>query len=127
MLHRFLDPSEKQSFFLFGARGTGKSTLVKSLPFLKNSLFIDLLKPSQEEGYALRPQLLLEQGAALEPGSWVVVDEVQKLPKLLDAVHALMEERGLLFALTGSSARKIKRKTSLDHDIRSPCQRGWCS
>lgn len=109
MVQRFLSLSKAQSFFLFGARGTGKSTLLKSTAFLENAFKIDLLKPDQEDAYALRPELLLERGLVLKPGSWVVIDEIQKIPKLLDVVHSLIEERKLKFALTGSSARKLKR------------------
>lgn len=109
MLTRLSMPSNQQSFFLFGARGTGKSTLLKTLPFLKNSFFIDLLKPNQEEEYSLRPSLLEEQSHSLRKNQWIVIDEIQKVPKLLDIVHSLIEERGLKFALTGSSSRKLKR------------------
>jgi predicted AAA+ superfamily ATPase len=97
------------SFFLFGARGTGKTTLLKQLPFLEGALYIDLLDGDREEEYSLRPQLLLEQVRALKNPGWVVIDEIQKVPKLLDHVHILIEERRATFALTGSSSRKLKR------------------
>ncbi len=109
MLKRTCSPTDQQSFFLFGARGSGKSTLLRSLPFLSDSLYIDLLKPSQEEQYALRPELLAERVLALNEKQWVVIDEVQKLPKLLNVVHSLIEERATKFALTGSSSRKLRR------------------
>ncbi|OFZ80760.1 MAG: hypothetical protein A2583_12120 [Bdellovibrionales bacterium RIFOXYD1_FULL_53_11] len=109
MVHRICTLSDTNSFFLFGPRGTGKSTLLKSLKFLREALWIDLLNPNQEEIYSLRPGLVVEQAASLSPGDWIVIDEVQKIPKLLDIVHGLIEERRLNFALTGSSSRKLKR------------------
>lgn len=73
-------------------------------------LWIDLLDPEQENRYALRPGELLEQ-IRPERGrpAWVVIDEIQKVPKLLDAAHAAIESYGVRFALTGSSARKLKK------------------
>ena len=100
---------EHNSFFLFGARGTGKTTLLKQLPFLKDAFYIDLLNNDTEEKYALNPQLLLEQVRAMKDGEWVIIDEIQKNPKLLGHVHILIEERKINFALTGSSSRKLKR------------------
>jgi len=100
---------ESNSFLLLGARGTGKTTLLNGQGFLKNAHRIDLLVPEQESRFALNPQLLLEIAAQQPQGSWVVIDEVQKLPKLLDLVHKAIEEYGINFALTGSSARKLKR------------------
>jgi len=97
------------SFFLFGARGTGKTTLLKRLSFLKNAFYIDLLNSDTEENHALNPKLLLEQVRAMKEGSWVIIDEIQKNPKMLDHVHILLEERNINFALTGSSSRKLKR------------------
>jgi len=97
------------SFFLFGARGTGKTTLLKRLSFLKNAFYIDLLDSDTEENHALNPKLLLEQVRAMKDGSWVIIDEIQKNPKMLDHVHILLEERTINFALTGSSSRKLKR------------------
>jgi len=112
VVKRILSISEASSFFIFGARGTGKSTLLRSLPFLKNALTIDLLKPRVEDQYRLDPSLLEKEVSALKPDSWVVVDEVQKLPRLLDSVHSLIEEKKVKFALSGSSARKLKRGAS---------------
>lgn len=106
---RQLQLPESNSFFLFGARGTGKTTLLKQLSFLKDALYIDLLNADQEEQYALRPTLLLEQAEAMDAGGWIIIDEIQKLPKLLDHVHIILTKRDIRFALTGSSSRKLKR------------------
>ncbi len=108
-VHRLLQLSETNSFFLFGARGTGKTTLLKELPFLKKALYIDLLDADQEEQYILRPRLLIEQAEAMNEGEWIIIDEIQKIPKLLDHVHIIIETKGIRFALTGSSSRKLKR------------------
>lgn len=83
--------------------------MIRSLPFLKKSIFIDLLKPQVEDRYRLNPDLLEKEAAALRPGSWIVIDEIQKIPKLLNLVHFLIEEKKIKFALTGSSSRKLKR------------------
>lgn len=109
MFQRLCRPSASGSFFLFGARGTGKSTLLSGLNFLKDSLYLDLLQPDIEEQYSLRPELLEENAAALRAGNWIAIDEVQKIPKLLDVVHRLIESKKIRFALSGSSSRKLKR------------------
>jgi uncharacterized protein len=109
MFQRKLDLPKNNSFFLFGARGTGKSTLLKNTSFLKSSLYIDLLSQDSEEKYALNKDLLIEQAQALNEGDWITIDEVQKIPKLLDIVHKVIEENHIRFALSGSSARKLKR------------------
>ena len=73
-------------------------------------MWIDLLLPEEEDRYASRPQLLGEQiDARPDASGWVVIDEVQKAPRLLNVVHAQIEKTGTRFALTGSSARKLKR------------------
>lgn len=93
---------------MFGPRGTGKTTWLKQYFQVKNCLWIDLLNPLEEERFALKPQLLRELIIKQKP-EWVVLDEVQKVPKLLDVVHGEIEKRSALFALTGSSARKLRR------------------
>lgn len=109
MFHRILNFSKNHSFFLFGARGTGKSTLLKNTSFLRSAFYIDLLDAEEEARYSLDKNLLLEQAQALQKGQWIILDEVQKIPKLLDLVHKIIEEKGIRFALSGSSARKLKR------------------
>lgn len=95
----------KRSFFLFGARGTGKTTLIRNtLPSLPR---YDLLHAPTFAALSRRPELIGEEHT--DPAVPVVIDEIQKLPQLLDEVHRLIEERGMRFLLTGSSARKLKR------------------
>ena len=96
------------SFFLFGPRGTGKSTWLRET--FRDALFVDLLDPEIVRSYASYPETLVNAVEALTEGSVVVVDEIQKLPELLDVAHLLMERRkDIRFVLTGSSARKLKR------------------
>ena len=98
---------------LFGARGTGKSTFLRQWFADKRVLWIDLLDPDQEDRYARRPAELVEQLRALTRSpEWVVIDEVQKVPRLLDVVHAEIERGMAKFALTGSSARMLKHHST---------------
>ncbi|OPX35177.1 MAG: ATPase, partial [Desulfobacteraceae bacterium 4484_190.1] len=98
----------KQSFFLFGPRGTGKSTWLKQ--HYEDAVFVDLLAPEVYRAFSAKPERLRELAEAQKPGETIVVDEIQKLPQLLDVVHQLMERHaGWRFVLTGSSARKLKR------------------
>lgn len=109
MYHRPLNLPESHSFFLFGARGTGKSSLLKErLSPSDDTLWIDLLVPEVEELYASHPSQLAEHLASNPQVRRVVIDEIQKLPKLLDVVHSCIERSKIQFALTGSSARKLK-------------------
>lgn len=109
MFNRLIDLPKNNSFFLFGARGTGKTYLLKERFKERPALYIDLLDPDQNETFNLRPRTLGEQLAALTAGTeWVIIDEIQKAPKLLDIVHQQIESSRLKFALTGSSARKLK-------------------
>ncbi len=96
---------KKKSFFLFGCRGTGKTSLIRAqLPELPR---YDLLSAVTFATLSRRPQLIGEEHT--DPSRPIVIDEIQKLPQLLDEVHRLIEERGMRFLLTGSSARKLKR------------------
>lgn len=95
---------------MFGARGTGKSTLLKAFFQTQKVLWIDLLNPQEEEIYSKNPNILSEQIAKKKPEiEWVVIDEVQKVPSLLNIAHQQIENAKIRFALTGSSARKLKR------------------
>lgn len=98
-----------ESFFLWGPRQTGKSTLLRQT--YSDGRWIDLLKAEEFRRYVARPELLRQEIEAgeTEPGRQIVIDEIQKVPALLDEVHWLIENRGLHFALCGSSARKVKR------------------
>jgi predicted AAA+ superfamily ATPase len=110
MFDRITIPLKTNSFFLFGARGTGKSTFLKTYFLGENVLWFDLLDPEMEDLLERHPKALVEQVAAKKGDlEWVVIDEVQKVPKLLNLVHQLIETSPVKFALTGSSARKLKR------------------
>jgi predicted AAA+ superfamily ATPase len=112
-IRRTLELSTEQSFFLFGARGTGKSTLLKQHPHLLKGIYLDFLRPSLEERYSLNPELLLSQATTLKSDQWIIIDEVQRVPKILTVVHKLIEDLKIKFALTGSSSRKL-RKSGVD-------------
>jgi predicted AAA+ superfamily ATPase len=113
MFQRNLKVNSEESFFLFGARGTGKTTWLKQNFDQKDCLWLDLLDPDIEDRYSRTPKALeneidLLQKKKSKP-SWVIIDEVQKIPRLLDVVHRLIENQKIRFVLTGSSARKLKR------------------
>ncbi|MYG04948.1 MAG: ATP-binding protein [Acidobacteriia bacterium] len=94
--------------FLFGLRGTGKSTWLHSA--LPNAVWVDFLSPEQQRIYAARPERLRELVAANPGAEDVVFDEVQRVPELLTVVHQLIERpKCPRFVLTGSSSRKLKR------------------
>jgi predicted AAA+ superfamily ATPase len=98
----------KGSFFLFGPRGTGKTTyLAEAFP---HALRIDLLSPATHRAFLARPERLEDLVAEHRGGAPVVVDEVQKAPQLLEVVHRLMDaDPKRVFVMTGSSARKLRR------------------
>lgn len=96
----------KESFFLLGPRGTGKSTWLRQL-FPKARRF-DLLDEGLFQSLLADPRLLAGELRTIRPGSWVVLDGVQRLPGLLNEVHRFMEDRRLRFVLCGSSARKLR-------------------
>jgi predicted AAA+ superfamily ATPase len=101
------DLLKRKSFFLLGPRATGKRFLVRT-QLGSRALVIDLLRSDISFRLAADPGLLEGLiGDRRGPGAWVVIDEVQKLPDLLDEVHRLIESRGLRFLLTGSSARNL--------------------
>src|SRR3990167_4312980 len=97
-----------QSFFLFGPRATGKSTwLRRTYP---NSLHIDLLRNDIYFAMTSSPAAFRERVLAHDPKkTWIIVDEIQRVPHLLNDVHSLIESDDYHFALSGSSARKLKR------------------
>lgn len=96
------------SYFLFGPRGTGKSTWLKNTH--KGALYIDLLHPETFRTLSAKPERLLEIIEGNPEKKKVIIDEVQKLPFLLDFVHKIIEEKkDIKFILTGSSSRKLKR------------------
>ncbi len=101
-----LQAPPKRSFFLFGPRGTGKTAWLRQR--LPTPLVFDLLMADVFQRLAAAPERLREAIPA-DHDDWIVIDEVQRIPQLLDEVHALIEARGLRFALTGSSARKLRR------------------
>jgi uncharacterized protein len=103
----FRDP--QAHYFLFGPRGTGKSTWLRGA--YPDALWVDLLAPEVLRQYVARPERLREVVAGNPGRDVVVLDEVQKAPVLLDVVHDLIERRaGPRFVLTGSSARKLRRE-----------------
>ena len=95
-----------QSFFLLGVRGVGKSTWARVQ--FPDAPYIDLLDEARYQDYLADPSLFAADLQPAPPGSWVVVDEIQRLPNLLNEVHRHIEDRRLKFALLGSSARKLK-------------------
>lgn len=107
-ISRFLI-APKQSFFLLGPRGTGKTTWLKEQ--CPDALWIDLLEPDNLRFYGARPERLRETLNSFPQTKQVVIDEIQKIPELLPLIHAIIEEKlGYQFILTGSSARKLKRE-----------------
>ncbi len=107
LIPRLLLPSAKESFFLWGPRQTGKTSLLREL--YPTTWRIDLLLTDEFAKYSVRPSLLREEALRLPRGSFIIVDEIQKTPALLDEVHWLIENHDLVFGLCGSSARKLKR------------------
>ena len=101
-----IDTSENNAFFLWGARKTGKTTYLKNS--FKDALYIDLLKTNVAQKYELNPALFREEVAANKP-DLVIVDEIQKIPQLLDEIHWCVENTASKFILCGSSARKLIR------------------
>ena len=109
-----LPPPGEDTFFLWGPRQTGKTTLLRQC--YPDARWIDLLKADEFRRYMANPERLREEIEAAGtppggqvPGGQVVIDEIQKAPALLDEVHWLIENRGVRFALCGSSARKVRR------------------
>lgn len=109
MYRRIFDIENRldEAMFLFGGRQTGKSTLLKER--FPKAVYIDLLKSDVRNRFKQHPEEFRESLMRYPPETLVIVDEIQKVPYLLDEVHWLMVEKGLWFILSGSSARKIKK------------------
>ncbi len=108
MIQRLINPLKSNSFFLFGARGTGKTFFLKNFFSKEQYLLIDLLSTSNLARFSAYPEEL-SKIVKSQKVEWIVIDEVQKIPSLLDLVHKHIEEDRQKFVLTGSSARKLKR------------------
>ncbi len=113
MIKRNYNLSKSRSFFLLGPRGVGKSTLLREHFKDIKCFYVNLLESDVERRFASNPGRMLEewhgQAKNIKSSKWIVIDEVQRIPRILDAVHKGISEQGLKFALTGSSARKLKR------------------
>jgi predicted AAA+ superfamily ATPase len=107
MYSRIIKHPLNKSFYLFGPRGTGKTTWVKAT--FPDAVFIDLLESELFIGLLANPQRL-EMYIPRDFDNWIIIDEIQKIPELLNEVHRLIEKYKYKFILIGSSARKIKRK-----------------
>ena len=110
MLHvNRLLKAPKQSFFLLGPRGTGKTTWIKDQ--FRNAVWINLLLPHEVSFYGAKPERLITTAQGAGENATIVIDEIQKIPELLSVVHHLIEQKkGYQFILTGSSARKLRRE-----------------
>lgn len=106
MYARLLIPPKNNSFFLFGPRGTGKTSWVKDT--YPTALYFDLLKAETYDYFVANPTRI-EDSIPRDFKDWIVIDEIQKIPQLLDEVHRLIENNHYKFILTGSSARKLRR------------------
>jgi len=106
VLQRILNPPE-QSFFLMGPRGSGKTTWLRAT--FPDAHVIDLLAEETYQRLLTSPGLFADELRAVPSGKLVIIDEVQRLPNLLNEVHRFIEEKHLRFVLCGSSARKLKR------------------
>jgi predicted AAA+ superfamily ATPase len=107
IVRRFFD-QPRGSFFIFGPRGTGKSTFIRQ--HFQDAWYLDLLDPENARSFAARPERLSEAAYALGKGKQIIIDEIQRAPELLSVVHRLIEDKqNFQFILTGSSARKLKK------------------
>jgi len=107
MYPRIINYPKNKSFFLFGPRGTGKTSWVKTQ--FPNALYLDLLQSELFNDLLARPGLL-EKLIPAEHADWIIIDEVQRIPALLFEVHRLIENKKHKFILTGSSARKLRKR-----------------
>jgi predicted AAA+ superfamily ATPase len=102
-----LENENNDSVFLWGARQVGKTTLLENQ--YPNARYYDLLQSTEFERLFRRPSLLSEELESALEAELVIIDEIQKVPQLLDEVHRLIQKKGLRFILSGSSPRKLKR------------------
>ena len=111
MLKRLLALPKRHSFFLFGPRQTGKSTLLRSTFASSQVLYYDLLKSEEYLRLSANPHLFREEVVSRAARvTHVIVDEIQRIPDLLNEIHYLLEKpKTPYFCLSGSSARKLKR------------------
>ena len=107
MYSRIIKPPKSKSFFLFGPRGTGKTTWVKKN--FPKALYLDLLESELFNDLLANPQRL-ENFIPSSLHDWIIIDEVQRVPELLNEVHRLIEKEKRKFILTGSSPRKLRKK-----------------
>ncbi|MCX6112549.1 MAG: AAA family ATPase [Proteobacteria bacterium] len=106
MKSRLLIPPKNKSFFLFGPRATGKTTWLRS--YYKEAAYLDLLESDIYNELLSRPDNLTRY-VPKDKNIPIIIDEVQKLPELLNVVHRLIEETKHQFILTGSNSRKLKK------------------
>jgi predicted AAA+ superfamily ATPase len=107
MYSRILNPLKNKSFFLFGPRGTGKTTWVKTT--FKSAVYIDLLEAELFNRLLANPQYI-KNFIPENFDDWIIIDEIQRIPELLNEVHRLIENEKYKFILTGSSARKLRKQ-----------------
>jgi predicted AAA+ superfamily ATPase len=107
MYSRLLIPQKSKSFFLFGPRGTGKSSWAKTT--FPKALYLDLLESEIHNDLLASPQRL-EKLIPKNHREWIIIDEVQRIPDLLNEIHRLIEKNKFRFVLTGSSARSLRKK-----------------
>ena len=102
-----LEDENNDSVFLWGARQVGKTTLLEQL--YPQARYYDLLQAKEFERFLRRPSLLSEELESMKEGDLVIIDEIQKVPQLLDEIHALIHKKKIRFILSGSSPRKLIR------------------
>lgn len=102
-----LEDENNDSFFLWGARKVGKTTLLEQL--FPQARYYDLLLANEFERLLRQPSLLSEELESMKEGDLVIIDEIQKVPQLLDEVHSLIHRKNIRFILSGSSPRKLIR------------------
>jgi predicted AAA+ superfamily ATPase len=113
MFQRIFNPLISRSFFVFGARGVGKTSWLQERFSSAGTLWVDLLDEDVFERYSLKPQRLdaelEEMKASGKLPKTVVIDEIQRVPRLLNIAQKWIQRCGVVFVLTGSSARKLRR------------------